>query len=212
MKTLILFYSSYGHVYRMAVSAAEGVKDAGGEAVLRKVPETLSEEVLQKTGSLDFQRSIADIPVCSLSDLESADAVLFGAPTRFGSVCSQMRAFLDSTGGLWMKGSLAGKFGGVFTSSATQHGGQESTILSMHITLLHHGMLIAGLPYLYKDQTGQDVIAGCSPYGASTIAGSNGEKTPNEIELKGARFQGKYITLFAKETGKARDAILRSIT
>ena len=141
-----------------------------------------------------------DIPVCGIremNELAEADAIIFGAPTRFGVVCGQMRQFLDATGGLWSKGSLVGKVGSAFTSSATQHGGQESTILSMHTTLLHHGMVIVGLPYSFQGQMRIDEITGCSPYGASTIAGGQGERQPSDNELEGARFQGKHVAEIA---------------
>ncbi|MBI5100905.1 MAG: NAD(P)H:quinone oxidoreductase [Nitrospirae bacterium] len=194
MKVLIVFYSMYGHVYRMAQAVAEGVGEVpGAEAVVRRVPETLSEVILKGMGAVEAQKSFAHIPVCTVEELAGSDAIIFGTPTRFGNMCGQMRQFLDATGELWAKGSLVGKVGGVFTSSATQHGGQESTILSFHITLLHQGMIIVGLPYAFQGQLRNDEITGCSPYGASTIAGTKGERTPSENELAGARFQGKHI-------------------
>jgi NAD(P)H dehydrogenase (quinone) len=194
MKILIVYYSMYGHIHRMAEAVAEGAREvAGAEVLLRRVPETLPEEVLKRMGALDAQKSFADIPICTLDELASADAVIFGTPTRFGNMCGQMRQFLDSTGGLWAKGALVGKVGSVFTSTGTQHGGQESTILSFHITLLHHGMILVGLPYSFQGQTGTDEVSGGSPYGASTIAGSTGARTPSENELAAARFQGRHI-------------------
>lgn len=202
MKVLVVFYSLYGHVYEMAKAVASGIKEAGGEAVLKRVPETLSEEILKMMGAWDFQKSLASIPVATPNDLAEADAVIFGSPTRFGNMCGQMRQFLDSTGQLWQKGALVGKVGSVFTSSATQHGGQESTILSFHITLLHHGMLIAGLPYSFAGQTKIDEITGGSPYGATTIAGGDGSRKPSPNELAGAQFQGKYVTEIAKKLKK----------
>jgi NAD(P)H dehydrogenase (quinone) len=202
MKVYIVFYSMYGHIYKMAEAVAEGVREVpGAEAVLRRVPETLSEEILQKMGAIEPQKAFAHIPECTVAELESADAIIFGTPTRFGNMCGQMRQFLDATGGLWAKGALVGKVGSVFTSSATQHGGQESTILSFHITLLHHGMIIAGLPYAFQGQTRTDEITGSSPYGASTIAGGKGERQPSDNELAAARFQGKYV---AEIAGKLR--------
>lgn len=202
MKVYIVFYSMYGHIYKMAEAVAEGVQEVpGAEAVLRRVPETLSEEILQKMGAIEPQKTFAHIPVCTVAELESADAIIFGTPTRFGNMCGQMRQFLDATGGLWAKGALVGKVASVFTSSATQHGGQESTILSFHITLLHHGMIIAGLPYAFQGQTRTDEITGSSPYGASTIAGGKGERQPSDNELAAARFQGKYV---AEIAGKLR--------
>jgi NAD(P)H dehydrogenase (quinone) len=194
MKILIVYYSMYGHIHRMAEAVAEGARElAGAEVLLRRVPETLPEEVLKRMGALDAQKSFADIPICTLDELASADAVIFGTPTRFGNMCGQMRQFLDSTGGLWAKGALVGKVGSVFTSTGTQHGGQESTILSFHITLLHHGMIIVGLPYSFQGQTRTDEVTGGSPYGASTIAGSTGARTPSENELAAARFQGRHV-------------------
>jgi NAD(P)H dehydrogenase (quinone) len=202
MKALIVFYSMYGHIYRLAEAAAEGVREvAGAEAVLRRAPETLPPEVLAKMGAIEPQKAFAHIPVCAVDELPGADAILFGTPTRLGNMCGQMRQFLDATGGLWAKGALIGKVGSVFTSSATQHGGQESTILSFHTTLLHQGMVIVGLPYSFQGQMRIDEITGGSPYGASTIAGGKGERMPSENELAAARFQGKHVaTIAAKLT------------
>ena len=200
MNVLIVYYSMYGHVHRLAQAVAEGVKEVeGAEAILRRVPETLPEEVLEKMGALEVQKSLASVPVCRVDELASADAIIFGTPTRFGNMCGQMRQFLDATGGLWAKRSLVGKVGSVFTSTGTQHGGQESTLLSFHITLLHQGMIVAGLPYSFEGQSRTDEITGCSPYGASTIAGSSGERTPTENELAGARFQGRYVAGIASK-------------
>jgi NAD(P)H dehydrogenase (quinone) len=200
MKLLVVFYSMYGHIYAMAEAVAAGAREiAGVDVQLRRVPETLPQEVLGKMGALEAQKKFAHIPVVTVEELGAADAVVFGAPTRFGNMCGQMRQFLDATGGLWMKGALVGKVGSVFTSSATQHGGQESTILSFHTTLLHHGMLIAGLPYAFQGQTRIDEITGGSPYGASTIAGSKGERIPSENELAAAAFQGKHVAAVAKK-------------
>ncbi len=200
MKVLVVFYSMYGHVYALAEAVTAGVKEvAGAEVALRRVPETLPQEVLGKMGALEAQKKFAHIPVATVEELGAADAVIFGTPTRFGNMCGQMRQFLDTTGGLWMKGSLVGKVGSVFTSSATQHGGQESTILSFHTTLLHHGMVIAGLPYSFQGQMRIDEVTGGSPYGASTIAGGKGERIPSENELAAARFQGNYVATIAKK-------------
>ncbi|GLI40113.1 NAD(P)H:quinone oxidoreductase [Geobacter hydrogenophilus] len=200
MKVLIPFYSMYGHIYRMAEAVAEGVREVpGAEAVLRRVPETLPDEVLTKMGAVEPQKAFAHIPVCTVDELAAADAIIFGTPTRFGNMCGQMRQFLDATGGLWVKGSLVGKAGGVFTSSATQHGGQESTVLTFHTFLLHQGMVVAGLPYAFAGQMRIDEITGGSPYGASTIAGGQGERLPSENELAGARYQGKYIAEIASK-------------
>jgi NAD(P)H dehydrogenase (quinone) len=200
MKVLVLFYSTYGHVYRMAQAIADGAREvAGTEVVVKRVPETLPPDVLKAMGAVDAQKAFADVPVATLADLEGADAVIFGTPTRFGNMTAQMRQFLDATGGLWAQGKLVGKVGSVFASSATQHGGQESTILSFHTTLLHHGMVIVGLPYAFTGQTRLDEITGGSPYGASTIAGGKGERMPSENELAAARFQGRHAAQIAKK-------------
>jgi len=200
MKVLIVFYSMYGHIYRMAEAVAQGAMEVeGAQAEMRRVPETLPKEVLVKMGAVDPQKGFSHVPVCTLAELESADAVFFGTPTRFGNMCGQMRQFLDATGGLWAKGALVGKVGSVFTSSATQHGGQESTILSFHITLLHHGFIIVGLPYTFQGQMRIDEITGGSPYGASTIAGGKGERMPSDNELAAARFQGKHVATIASK-------------
>jgi NAD(P)H dehydrogenase (quinone) len=200
MKVLIVYYSTYGHVHTMAEAIAEGVKEvSGAEAVLRRVPETLPEEVIEKMGAVEAQKSMAHVPVCTVDELAEADAVIFGTPTRFGNMCGQMRQFLDATGQLWAKGALVGKVGSVFTSSATQHGGQESTILSFHITLLHHGFVVVGLPYAFQGQMRIDEITGGSPYGASTIAGGSGERMPSENERDGARFQGRHVAEIASK-------------
>ncbi len=203
MKVLVVYYSMYGHIHRMAEAVAEGVKTIkGAEAVLRRVPETLPGEVLAKMGAIDAQKKFVHVPIATLEDLESADAVIFGTPTRFGNMCGQMKQFLDATGGLWAKGALVGKVGSVFASSATQHGGQESTILSFHITLLHHGFVVVGLPYSFQGQMRNDEITGGSPYGASTIAGTQGERTPSENELQAARFQGAHVAMIASKLSK----------
>jgi NAD(P)H dehydrogenase (quinone) len=194
MKVLIVYYSTYGHVHTMAEAMAEGVKQIdGAEAVLRRVPETLPDDVLEQMGAVEAQKSLAHVPICTVEELAEADAVIFGTPTRFGNMCGQMRQFLDATGQLWAQGALVGKVGSVFTSTATQHGGQESTILSFHISLLHQGFVIVGLPYAFQGQMRNDEITGGSPYGASTIAGTSGERTPTENELDAARFQGKHV-------------------
>lgn len=204
MKVLIVFYSMYGHIYRMAEAVAEGVREVkGAEVELRRAPETLSQDILQKMGAIEAQKAFAHIPVCTVEELAQADAIIFGTPTRFGNMIGQMRQFLDATGQLWAKGALVGKVGSVFTSSATQHGGQESTILSFHFTLLHHGMVIVGLPYSFQGQMGVEEVKGGSPYGASTIAGAQGERLPSEVELAAARFQGKHVaTIAAKLAAK----------
>jgi NAD(P)H dehydrogenase (quinone) len=199
-KVLIVHYSMYGHIYQMAEAVAAGVREVPGcEAIIKKVPETLPDEVLEKMGALGAKQSMAHIPVAQVSDLASADAIIFGTPTRFGNMCGQMRQFLDGAGQLWFTGALVGKPGSVFASSATQHGGQESTILTFHTTLLHLGMIVVGLPYAFAGQMGIAEISGCSPYGASSITGGKGERMPSENELAGARFQGAHV---AKIAGK----------
>jgi NAD(P)H dehydrogenase (quinone) len=198
MNVLIVYYSMYGHIRRMAEAVKEGADGVNGATVrICRVQETLQEEVLIKMGALEAQKAQANVPVCKVEDLVWADAIIFGTPTRFGNMCGQMRQFLDSTGGLWAKGELVGKVGSVFTSSATQHGGQESTILSFHITLLHQGMIIVGLPYSFAGQMRIDEMTGSSPYGASTIAGGDGKRMPSENELDAARFQGKHVAEIA---------------
>lgn len=199
-KVLILYYSMYGHVHQMAQAVAEGVREVPGcDAILRRVPETLPQEVLAKMGAVESQKSMAHVPVASVADLESVDAVIFGTPTRFGNMCGQMKMFMDATSHLWLKGALVGKVGSVFTSTATQHGGQESTLLSFHITLLHHGMVVVGLPYAFGGQMSNSEITGGSPYGATTIAGTQGERAPGANDLAGARFQGAHVARIAEK-------------
>ncbi len=194
MKMLIVFYSTYGHVYQMAQAVAEGARQVPGTDVdIRQVPETLTDEVLDKMGAVESKKVFSQVPVCTVEELVKADAIIFGTPTRFGNMCGQMRQFLDATGQLWANGSLIGKVGSVFVSTATQHGGQESTILSFHTTLLHHGFVVVGLPYSFQGQMRIDEVTGGSPYGASTIAGGDGARMPSENELEGARFQGKHV-------------------
>jgi len=198
MKVLIAYYSMYGHIHRMAEAVKEGAGSVSGADVrMCRVPETLPDKVLEKMGALETQKAQAQVPICILEDLVAADAIIFGTPTRFGNMCGQMRQFLDATGGLWAKGALVGKVGSVFTSSASQHGGQESTILSFHITLLHQGMIIVGLPYTFTGQMRVDEITGGSPYGASTIAGGDGKRMPSENELDAARYQGRHVAEIA---------------
>lgn len=188
-KVLVLYYSSYGHVEKMAVAVAEGVREADSDATIKRVPELVPEEVARKSGMKLEQAA----PIAQPRELADYDAVIFGTPTRYGVAASQMRNFIDQTGSLWSSGALIGKVGSVFTSTATQHGGQESTILSMHTTLLHLGFVIVGLPYSFDGQNRMDEITGCSPYGASTLAGSDGSRQPSENELAGARFQGRHV-------------------
>ena len=203
MRILIVYYSMYGHIHRMAEAVAEGAREVkGAEVDMRRVPETLPEEVLKKMGAVDVQKTFAHIPVCTVDELASADAIIFGTPTRFGNMCGQMRQFLDATGQLWAKDALVGKVGSVFTSSNTQHGGQEATILSFHLTLFHQGMVVVGLPYAFQGQRRMDEITGGSPYGASTIAGSQGERMPSENELAAARYQGKHVATIASKLAR----------
>ena len=197
-KVLVLYYSSYGHVETMANAVAEGAREAGAEVAIKRVPELVPEDIAQKAGVKLNQEA----PFAEPEDLADYDAIIFGTPTRFGNMAAQMRNFLDRTGGLWMKGSLIGKVGSVFASTSTQHGGQESTILSFHTTLLHQGMVIVGLPYSAQGQMRVDEITGGSPYGASTIAGGDGSRQPSENELELARFQGRHVAqIAAKLTG-----------
>ncbi len=203
MKVLVLCYSLYGHVYKLAQAVADGAKEvAGADVEIKRVPETLPGDIIEQMGAAEFQKTFSGVSVCKPEELPDYDAIIFGTPTRFGNMCAQMRQFLDATGTLWAEGSLIGKTGSVFTSSATQHGGQESTILSFHITLLHHGMLIAGLPYSFAGQMKNDKITGGSPYGISTVAGGEGERMPTENELEGARFQGKHVAAIAKKLSR----------
>lgn len=203
MKILVLFYSTYGHIYKMAQAIAEGAKEVeGAEVDIKRVPETLPQNVLEMLHAVDAQKAFESVPVCTVDELKNYDAIIFGTPTRFGSKAAQMQQFLDATGQLWASGALVGKVGSVFTSSATQHGGQESTLLSFHVNLLHHGMVIVGLPYSFAGQMGIDEITGGSPYGSSTIAGGQGQRMPSENELAGARFQGKHVAQIASKLAK----------
>jgi NAD(P)H dehydrogenase (quinone) len=192
-KVLVLYYSAYGHIERMAQAVAEGVRQAGAEAVIKRVPELVPEEIARKSGYKLDQPA----PIATIDELPEYDAIIFGTGTRFGNMTAQMKNFLDQAGGLWMQGSLVGKLGSVFTSSATQHGGQESTILTFHPVLLHLGMIIVGLPYAFQGQMGVTEVMGNSPYGASTIAGADGSRQPSAIELEGARYQGRHVAQIA---------------
>ena len=198
-KVQVVFYSMYGHVWRMAEAVAEGARSVEGvEVSLFQVPELVPEEALEKAGAKGARAAFAHVPVAQVGALAEADAVIFGTPTRFGNMAAQMRNFLDQTGGLWMKGALIGKVGSVFASTATQHGGQETTLTSFHTTLLHHGMVVVGVPYSEARQMTLGEISGGSPYGATTIAGGDGSRLPSENELAIARFQGAHVAGIAK--------------
>jgi len=189
-KILVLYYSAYGHVETMAEAVAEGARQVSGATVtIKRVPELVPDEVARKSGHKLDQKA----PIADPNELGDYDAIIFGVPTRFGNMAAQMRNFLDQTGGLWMKGALVGKVGSVFTSTATQHGGQETTITSFHHTLLHQGMIIVGLPYSCQNLMIMTEITGGSPYGAATLAGTDGSRKPSENELGMARFQGKHV-------------------
>ncbi len=195
----IVFYSMHGHIHRMAEAVAEGAREvADTEVALFQVAELVPDDVLEKSGAMAARAAFAHVPVITPDRLAEADAVIFGTPTRFGNMCAQMRNFLDQTGGLWMKGGLIGKVGSVFTSSATQHGGQETTLNSFHTTLLHHGMVVVGVPYSEQRQMTLVEISGGSPYGASTITAGDGSRQPSENELDIARFQGKHVAMIAR--------------
>src|SRR6201987_5087780 len=193
-KILVLYYSAYGHIEKMAGAIAEGARAVPGtEVTIKRVPELVPEEIAKKSGMKVDQPA----PVATVDELATYDAIIFGTPTRFGNMCAQMRNFLDQTGGLWMKGALVGKVGSVFASTGTQHGGQETTITSFHSTLLHHGMIIVGVPYSESGLVHMDEISGGTPYGATTLAGPDGSRHPSANELKIARFQGKHVAEIA---------------
>ena len=203
MKVKVIFYSMYGHTYRLAEAVAEGAREVkGAEVELLQVAELVPEAILERSGAKQARAAFAHIPIAKLDDLADADALIFGTPTRFGNMCSQMRNFLDQTGGLWAKGALIGKAGSVFTSTGTQHGGQETTITSFHSTLLHQGMVIVGVPYSEARQSIMDEITGGSPYGASTITGPDGSRMPSENELAIARFQGRHVAAIAAKLAR----------
>ena len=192
-KVLVLYYSAYGHIETMAYAVAEGAKSAGADVTVKRVPELVPEEVAKASHFKTDQKA----EIAKPEELADYDAVIFGAGTRYGTVASQMRNFIDQTGALWMKGALVGKVGSVFTSSATQHGGQESTILGFIPTLMHHGMVVVGLPYAFQGQMGVEEVKGGSPYGASTITGGDGSRQPSEIELEAAKYQGAHVAKIA---------------
>lgn len=204
VKVNVIFHSIHGHIYKMAEAIAAGAREVeGAEVKIYQVPETLPDEVLEKMGAIETKKLFAHIPVLTRDMYEDvlagADALIFGTPTRYGMMTAQMRTVLDGTGRLWSKDALVGKVGSVFTSSNTQHGGQESTILTFHVTLLHLGMILVGLPYAETRQTRMDEITGGSPYGASTIVGGDGSRQPSENELAMASYQGKHVAQIAKK-------------
>ena len=192
-KVLVLYYSSYGHIETMAQAVAEGVRSAGSEAVIKRVPETVPADVARASHYKMDQAA----PIATVDELADYDAIIFGTPTRYGNMAGQMKSFIDQTGALWFQGKLVGKVGSVFASTSSQHGGQETTITSFHTVLLHHGMVIVGLPYSFQGQGRMDEITGGSPYGATTIAMADGSRQPSQNELDGARFQGKHVAEIA---------------
>jgi NAD(P)H dehydrogenase (quinone) len=194
MKVHVIFYSMYGHIYRMAEAVVDGARQVpGAEVTLLQVPELVPDAALEKSGAKSARQKFAHVPFAKVEQLPEADAIIFGTPTRFGNMCSQMRNFLDQTGGLWVKGALVGKVGSVFASTGTQHGGQETTITSFHSTLFHLGMIVVGVPYSCQGLVNMNEITGGTPYGATTLAGSDGSRQPSENELTIARFQGKHV-------------------
>ena len=200
IKVHVIFYSMYGHVYRMAEAVAAGVKEVGGaEATLFQAAEIVPDAILEKSGAKAARAAFAHVPVATMDSLAAPHAIIFGTPTRFGNMCAQMRNLLDQTGGLWAKGTLVGKIGSVFASTATQHGGQETTLTSFHSTLLHHGMIIVGVPYSESGLTNMTDISGGTPYGATTLAGPDGSRQPSANELKIARYQGRHVAEIASK-------------
>ena len=204
-KVQVIFYSMYGHIYKMAEAIAAGAREVNGtEVSLYQVPELVPENVLEKSGAKAARAAFAHVPIAKVDRLPDADAIIFGTGTRFGNMTAQMRNFLDQTGALWMNGSLVGKVGSVFTSTATQHGGQETTITSFHTTLLHHGMIIVGVPYAEQRLLNMDEISGGTPYGASTLTGGDGSRMPSENELAIARYQGRHVATIASQLKRGR--------
>ncbi|MBU4612732.1 NAD(P)H:quinone oxidoreductase [Achromobacter sp. GG226] len=202
-KILVVYYSTYGHVEQLAHAVAEGARGVDGVQVdVKRVPELVPEEVARNS----HYKLDQPAPIAQPSELADYDAIIFGTPTRYGNMASQMKNFLDQTGGLWARGALVGKIGSVFASTATQHGGQESTILSFHTVLLHHGMAILGLPYSFQGQTRMDEITGGTPYGATTLAAGDGSRQPSANELDGARFQGRHVAEFTAAQVRGRQS------
>ena len=201
----VVFYSMYGHIYRMAEAVAEGAREvSGAEVTLYQVPELVPDDVLEKSGAKKAREAFAHVPVIKPKQLADADAIIFGTGTRFGNMTAQMRNLLDQTGGLWMNGALVGKVGSVFTSTASQHGGQETTITSFHTTLLHHGMIIVGVPYAEQRLVEMKEVSGGTPYGASTLTGADGSRLPSENELAIARYQGRHVATIASALKRGR--------
>jgi NAD(P)H dehydrogenase (quinone) len=201
-RVLVTFYSMYGHNMAMAKAAVEGAKAAGAIAELRRIPETLPVEVLAKMNAVEAQKAFADVQPVSVNELVDYDAIIVASPTRFGSVPAQVQTFFDQTGGLWFGGKLVGKIGSAMVSSGSQHGGQETTFGGIHKFFLHHGMVVAGLPYTFQGQMGLDEIKGGSPYGATTIVGGQGERLPSAVELEAARYQGNHIASIAAKLAR----------
>ncbi|WP_435019123.1 NAD(P)H:quinone oxidoreductase [Tundrisphaera sp. TA3] len=200
MKIQVVFYSMYGHLYQMAEAIAEGARQVeGAEVEIYQVPELIPDEALEKSGAKQARAAFAHIPVIEPAKLAEADAILFGTPTRFGNMCAQMRNFLDRTTQLWLSGALVGKVGSVFAGTASQHGGQETTITSFHTTLFHHGMVVVGVPYSEPRLVEMGEVSGGTPYGATTLAGPDGKRQPTENELAIARFQGKHVAEIARK-------------
>ena len=199
-KVQVIFYSMFGHVWRMAEAVAEGAREvSGAEVGLYQVPELVPDAILEKSGAKAARSQFAHIPIATVEQLSAADALIFGTPTRFGNMAAQMRNFLDQTGGIWVRGGLIGKIGSAFVSTGTQHGGQETTITSFHTTLIHHGMIIVGTPYSEPALSNMEEITGGTPYGATTLTRSDGSRMPSENELKIARFQGRHVTQIARQ-------------
>lgn len=206
-KIQVIFYSMFGHIYKMAESVVKGIRTVQDtEAELYRVTELVPDEILEKSGAKVAQKVFSHIPFAKPEQLANADAIIFGTPTRYGNMCAQMRNFLDQTGGLWQRNALVGKIGSVFTSTGTQHGGQESTIISFHTTLFHLGFIVVGVPYAEKGLTLMTEITGGTPYGASTLAGSDGKRLPSDNELSIAEYQGKHVAEIARLLKMGREA------
>lgn len=207
VKVQVIFYSMYGHIYAMAEAVAAGVRQMeGAEVALYQVPELVPADALERSGAAAARQAFAHVPVAKPDQLADADALIFGTPTRFGNMCAQMRNFLDQTGRLWMQGALVGKVGSAFTSTGTQHGGQETTLTSFHTTLLHLGMVIVGVPYAEQRLLNMDEITGGTPYGASTLAGGDNKRQPSANELGIAQYQGRHVATIARALALGRKA------